>query len=184
MQSKGLYLIALHVLMAWFAMSGSTRHAEAQAVKVKQSESMEARLRMLEDREEIRRLMIQYGSTLDQRDFTGFSKLFARDAEYGGGGGGGVTKGPEAIARLLEDVFRKNPTNVNTPNFHLFCNEVIQTNGDQATAVSKGIFVVRGNDDTPDAVMLATYRDLLIREDGVWKFKQRLVHGDIPSAGK
>jgi uncharacterized protein (TIGR02246 family) len=145
------------------------------------NEPIEARLRILEDREEIRQLMIDYGRTLDQRDFAGFAKLFARGAEYGGGGGNGRTKGPEAIAKLLEDIFRKNPTNVNTPNFHLFCNETIQVNSDQATAVSKGIFVAPGDDKKPDAVMLATYRDVFIRENGAWKFKQRIVQGDIPS---
>jgi uncharacterized protein (TIGR02246 family) len=181
MKLKGLFITALNVLVAFLAISCSILPAEAQGVKAKTRGSVEARLQTLEGREEIRQLMINYGRTLDQRDFAGFSKLFARDAEYGGGGGSGVTKGPEAIAKLLADVFQKNPTNLNTPNFHLFCNEIIQMNGDQATAISKGIFVVRGNDNQPDAVMLATYRDLFIREEGVWKFKQRLVHGDIPS---
>jgi uncharacterized protein (TIGR02246 family) len=153
---------------------------QAQTERSAKSESMEARLRVLEDREEIRRLMIDYGRTLDQRDFAGFAKLFAKDAEYGGGAGNGTTKGPEAIAKLLEDVFQKNPTNLNTPNFHLFCNETIQVSGNQATALSKGIFVVRGDDNKPDTVMLATYKDALVRENGAWKFKQRIVQGDIP----
>jgi uncharacterized protein (TIGR02246 family) len=169
-----LSVIALTIHAAFGAVS------QAQTVRPVKSESIEARLLILEDRENIRQLMIDYGRTLDRRDFAGFAKLFAKDAEYGGGEGAGMTKGPEAIAKLLEDVFRKNPTNVNTPNFHLFCNEAIQVNGDQATALSQGIFVVRGDNNKPDAVMLATYKDLLIRENGAWKFKQRIVQGDIP----
>jgi uncharacterized protein (TIGR02246 family) len=176
MRTKILNLsaIALTALAAFGAVS------QAQSVRSAKNESVEVRLRILEDREEIRQLTIDYGRTLDQRDFAGFAKLFTKDAEYGGGGGAGMTKGPEAIAKLLEDVFQKNPTNVNTPNFHLFCNETIQVNGDQATALSKGIFVVRGDDNKPDTVMLATYKDVLVRENGAWKFKQRIVQGDIP----
>jgi len=143
--------------------------------------SIESRLRQLEDREEIRRLLVDYGRTLDQRDFLGFSKLFAEDAEYVAGGGMGATKGAAAIGRLLDEIFRKNPTGVRSPNFHLFANETIQVNGDEAVAVSKGIFVVPGETNSPEMVMLATYNDLLIREDGRWKFKKREVRGDIPS---
>jgi hypothetical protein len=145
---------------------------------------IEMRLRGLEAREEIGQLLINYGRTLDQRDFKAFSKLFATDAEYGGGAGNGMTKGPEAIAKLLEDVFQKNPTQVNAPNYHLFANEVIQVNGDRAIALSKGIFVVRSDTNKPEAIMLATYNDILIRENGIWKFKQRIVQGDIPPTQK
>ncbi len=148
------------------------------------SESIETRLRRLEDREEIRQLLIEYGRTLDRRDFAGFSNLFARDAEYAGGGGTAVIKGPEAIGKLLKEIFSKNPSGLNSPNFHLFANTTIQVQGDEATALSKGVFVVRGGDNLPETVMLATYHDLLIREDGAWKFKRRVVVGDIPSLSK
>ena len=146
-----------------------------------ESESIEKRLRRLEDREEIRQLLIEYGRTLDRRDFEGFAKLFARDAEYTGGGGSGAVKGPEAIGKFMEEIFRNNPTGLNYPNFHLFSNTTIQIEGDEATALSKGAFVVRGSNDRPETVMLATYHDTLIRENGAWKFKQRVVEGNIPS---
>ena len=145
------------------------------------SESIETRLQRLEDREEIRQLLIEYGRTLDRRDFQEFSKLFSRDAEYAGGGGGSAIKGPEAIGKFLEEIFRNNPTGLGYPNFHIFSNTTIQVEGDEATALSKGAFVVRGNNDRPETVMLATYHDVLIREDGAWKFKRRIVEGEIPS---
>ena len=176
MQIKNLTIVVLALMIEF----GAVLHAQTTGFTKK--ESTEARLRTLEDREEIRQIMIEYGRTLDQRNFAGFSKLFAKDAEYGGGGGGGVTKGSQTIAKLLEETFRKNPTNLNSPNFHLFMNETIRVNGDLATALSKGLFVVRGDNNKPDSVMLATYKDVFIRENGVWKFKQRLVQGDIPPA--
>jgi len=144
------------------------------------TQTIEARLRVLEDREEIRQLLIEYGRTLDQRDFGAFSTLFADNSEYHGGGGTGVVKGPDAIAKSIEGVFRRNPSGVRFPNFHLFANETIQVNGDEAVAISKGLFVVPTQADTPEMVMLATYDDVLVREHGRWKFKRRLVHGEIP----
>jgi uncharacterized protein (TIGR02246 family) len=145
-------------------------------------DSLEARLRRLEDKEEIRRLLLEYGRTIDQRDFEAFSRLFARDAEYVGGGGMGAIKGGAAIAKSMEEIIRQNPTGVRSPNFHLFANEMIQVDGDQATALSKGIFVVPGDGNKPDMLMLATYSDVLTRENGRWKFRRRVVHGDIPAA--
>ncbi len=145
------------------------------------NDAMQRRVQVLEDREEIRQLLLDYGLNLDARDFDGFSKLFERDAEYVGGGQSNAIKGPEAIAHFLKDVFEKNPTGVKSPNFHLFANETIRVNGDQATALSKGIFIVPGKDNQPEAVMLATYKDAFVRENGVWKFKRRVVQGDIPS---
>ena len=147
-----------------------------------QNVSIENRLRVLEDRGKIRQLLVDYGRTLDTRDFDGFARLFAKDAEYTGGGGGDPVRGPEAIAGLLKDVFEANPTGVRSPNFHLFANEIIQVDGDEAIASSKGVFVVPGDNDQPESVMLATYEDMLVREDGVWKFKRRIVRSDIPSA--
>lgn len=145
------------------------------------SQSIEARLRALEDREEIRQLLNEYGRTLDQRDFAAFSKLFVDNAEYLGGGTIHAVKGPAAIARFVEEVFRNNPAGVRFPNFHLFANEEIKVNGDEATAVSKGIFVVPTEDDTPETVMLATYNDVLTRDNGRWRFKRRVVHMEIPA---
>jgi len=146
-----------------------------------QPQSAEARLRALEDREEIRQLLIDYGRTLDSRDFPAFSELFTGDAEYVGSGGSAPVKGGTAIARSLEAIFRQNPTGVRSPNFHLFANEYIQVKGDEAVALSKGLFVVPGKDGAPEIVMLATYHDILTRDGGRWKFKRRTVHADIPA---
>jgi len=170
-------LIFLAALIACGMVARIKAHARDSLVK----SSIEARLQSLEDREQIRKLLVDYGRTLDQRDFAAFARLFAQDAEYRGGGNNGMTKGAEAISRLLEDVFQKNPTGVKSPNFHLFSNETIQVNGNRAVALSKGIFVVPGDNNRPEMVMLATYRDVLVREEGIWKFKQRIVQGDIPS---
>ncbi len=145
------------------------------------SKSIEVRLRVLEDREEIRELLIEYGRVLDQRDFGALSKLFSEDAEYLGGGSLSALKGPAAIAKFVEDVFRKNPMGLRFPNFHLFANISVQINGNEAQAKSKGFFIVPNEEDMPLTVMMATNDDTLVRDKGRWKFKRRIVHMEIPA---
>lgn len=137
------------------------------------------RLQRLEDREEIRTLLIKYGRTLDARDFKAFSKLFARDGEWNGGMG--AARGPAAIQKLMEDTIGSNSGGGFGPrNFHLFDNEVIEVHGDRATAHSKWTFVMQGEDNRPQWVYLGHYNDILVREGGRWKFLQRKVTGAIP----
>ena len=137
--------------------------------------TIEARLQRLEDRAAIRDLLMEYGRTLDARDFKAFSELFARDiGEWNGGMG--VARGPAAIRKMMEETITGKPGD----NFHIFNNETIDVNGDKATAVTKWTFVVKGKDGRPQAVYLGHYNDILIREDGRWKFLQRKVTGDIP----
>jgi uncharacterized protein (TIGR02246 family) len=144
-------------------------------------ESIKKRMRRLEDIEEIRQLLVDYGQALDRRDFAGFSGLFAEDAEYSAGGSTFITKGPAAIGALLEEIFRKNPTGLRSPNYHIFANEIIRVDGDEAVAISKGAFIAPNNANEPILAMLATYEDMLVRENGRWKFKRRIVHADIPA---
>ena len=143
--------------------------------------ALEQRLQALEDREAIRELLIAYGRTLDQRDFRAFADLFAADGGEWVGGMGGV-QGRPAIQKLMEDTIGKNTGGMNSPNLHVFSNESIEVNGDEARALSKWIFVVRGDDNRPQLVYLGHYDDTLIREQGEWKFKRRVAYGDIPFA--
>lgn len=140
---------------------------------------LEARLQVLEDREAIRHLLIEYGRTLDARDFKAFSELFANETgEWDGGMG--VARGPAAIRKMMEDTIGKNTGGMASPNYHVFSNVVIQVDSDTATASSKWSFVVQGEDNRPEWIYLGNYHDKLIREDGRWKFLQRRITGAIP----
>jgi hypothetical protein len=134
----------------------------------------ESRLQALEDKEAIHELLMNYGRTLDARDFAGFEQLFTKDAEYGG------VKGQPAIRARLEAALKANGAPVPGRDWHLFFNETIAVNGDEATALSKGAFFVRGDGNKLESTMIATYRDQLVRENGVWKFKVR-AFGDPPA---
>lgn len=135
-------------------------------------------LDQLQSREAIRALFTDYGRTLDERNFDGFGQLFARDAEYVAGGAAGTAQGPEAIAALLEQLITSNATGA---NLHTYANEKIDFTGvDTATAISRGAFYVQDAAGQPQLLMLATYRDEFVRENGQWKFQHRAVEGDIP----
>ena len=142
-------------------------------------QALVSRLEALEAREAIRALWAEYGRTLDARDFVAFSKLFARNAEFGSGPG--AAKGPAAIGAFLEKAIGGNYPDSKGKNFHLYFNESIEVHGDRATAVSKGGYVMATADNTKaDFLLLAEYRDELIKEDGQWKFLKRVIRGEIP----
>jgi uncharacterized protein (TIGR02246 family) len=140
--------------------------------------TLESRLQRLEDMEEIRIVLTEYGRTLDARDFAAYSQLFAKDGEWVGGFG--TVQGPAAIQAFME----KNVGTVNkTHNFHLLTNFVIEVHGDTATAWSHWSFVVPTPDNKPVAAQSGRYDDTLIRENGHWKFERRTASNDIPSGG-
>jgi len=154
--------------------------AAAQAQAPVNVGDVNARVRALEDREAIRTLWAEYGRTLDARDFTAFARLFARDAEFVGGPGS-PAKGPAAIGTFLEKAIGTNYPNSKGRNFHLYFNETIDLRGDEGSAVSKGGFLMTNAENAKaDVLLLATYRDQFVREDGRWKFKRREVIGEIP----
>lgn len=57
--------------------------------------SISSRVERLEDIEEIRTVLTDYGRFLDARDFAAYARLFAKDGEWVGGFG--TVKGPAAI---------------------------------------------------------------------------------------
>jgi ketosteroid isomerase-like protein len=134
--------------------------------------SMEARLRRVEDHIEIERLLMDYGKTLDARDFAAYSQLFATDGEWSGSIG--TFKGPAQIEAAMIKAFKVGPaaTAPGETNFHLMTNPMIDINGDHATAVSKWSFV-RIVDGKPVIQLSGRYEDTLVREQGVWKFQRR-----------
>ena len=160
-------------------LTGCTARGNPDASSEAMRNGMEIRLQQLEDREAIRQLLMDYGQSLDRRDFASFSQLFAeRDGEWDGGMG--KAKGPAEIRKLMETTIGKRTENPGPPNFHIFTNETIRLNGDRADATTKWIFVIQGDAGRPQPVYLGHYEDSMIRENGRWKFQRRVVHTDIP----
>lgn len=137
------------------------------------------RVQVLEDREEIRRLIISYGEYLDARNYAGYAGLFARNGVWTGGFGSAT--GPVAIQAMLEENLGKSePGFVNKSSFHLVTTEVIDVNGDSATARSRYMFYTATPENRPNALLAGRYIDQFVRENGAWKIKTRVSHGVIP----
>lgn len=140
--------------------------------------SLDERVRRMEDVEEIRRVLTDYGRFLDARDFASYGRLFAKDGEWVGGFG--TVKGPAAIQAFME----KNISGPNTAhNYHVLSNFEIDVHGDTATAWSRWTFVVAGPDGKPSMAQGGRYDDVLVRENGHWKFQRRTAANDLPASG-
>ncbi len=145
--------------------------------------SIEARLKAIEDQQQIRDLLIEYGHDLDTRDYVAYGKLFAANGTWDGSLG--LHKGPDDITAMLAHPKSGrapapfDPKNVTS--FHLMTNFVIHVDGDRATARSKWTFFTKGADNKPVPTLSGHYQDTLIRENGQWKFLSRVALHDIPS---
>lgn len=136
-------------------------------------------VKLLEDREEIRALIIEYARALDNRDFAAYSKLFARDGEWKGSFG--ITRTPQGIRAAMEKTFSELDLKIYENSFHIVSNDDIKIDGDTATAFSRWTWVVAGADGKPTPRRAGHYVDSFKREDGKWKFKSREAVGDIIS---
>jgi uncharacterized protein (TIGR02246 family) len=138
--------------------------------------TIEARLRRLEDLEEIRQLFVDYGHYLDFGDVEGYASLFAREGELMLGPVGRA-KGPEAILELA----KKMQAGMGGRSYHLVANPIINLDGDRATSDVMWAVIVPDDDGKARLSMSGRHKDELIREDGRWRFLKRRGYVDVPS---
>ncbi len=150
-----------------------TRAAEHSGDK-----SLAARVQRLEDQEEIRTLLVDYGRSLDARDFVKYASLFAKDGEWSGGFG--TAKGPAAIKAMMDKEIGATPAPRPNSTYHLLTNFAIDVHGDTGTVWSRWAFIVTTKQNTPSILYGGHYDDIVVREDGHWKFKKRVASNDIP----
>lgn len=141
------------------------------------NDSIEARLRHLEDLASIHQLFIDYGIALDAGDFTTYADLFARDGELLLGPMGRAT-GPRAI----EELMRRTLEGKIGESFHIISSPQVSIEGDRATAQVMWTVIHRDKSGQPRLTMMGKHHDELVREDGRWKFLRRSGTVDIPSA--
>ncbi len=158
--STAILALLLMAIPAWAAAPLSN----------KELASLEARLQHSEDLKAIERVLVEYGRTLDNRDFAAYSALFAAEGEWKGGFGS--FKGPANIKAAMEKTFAAATEIPKGNNFHIMSNFDITVTGDHATANSMFVFY-RMNGSKPEPVVAGRYIDTLIRENGQWKFLQR-----------
>jgi uncharacterized protein (TIGR02246 family) len=144
-----------------------------------QFDALSARVQEVRDRLEIQQLIVEYGHLLDTHDLVGYSNLFAQDGEWIGGFG--RAKGPKAILALMNKYIGTAPYDPsNVKGFHLLTNIVIRLDGDRATVWSRIVYMVRNKDNRPEPAMGGHYDDIVVREEGHWKFLRRVVMMEIP----
>lgn len=143
--------------------------------------TIEQRLQRVEDELAIRRVLVDYASTQDARDYDAYAALFAKEGEWVNGKS--VYKGREAIKKMLVSLYGTPPPNfVNAESYHLISNPQVDVHGDRATARSRHLLVLRGPNGEPTPVLAGRYEDELIREDGEWKILRRVDYPVMPTA--
>lgn len=141
--------------------------------------ALQKRVQQLEDQEQIRLVLVQYGEYLDSRNYKAYASLFARDGVWTGGFGSAT--GPAGIEAMLEENLpRAEPGFINKTSFHLMTTMVVDVYGDKATARSRYIFFTATTDNKPGVNLAGRYVDEFVRESGQWKIKRRTTHGVIP----
>jgi ketosteroid isomerase-like protein len=144
-----------------------------------------ARLRRLEDLEQIRQLFIDYKHVLDGKDFSGYASLFAEDGEFVAIAGG--ARGRAEIEAMVAAMPGTDLLAAEVgDDFHLVLNPQIQLDAgdpDRARAQSTWAYVVKGDDGGPVLAKLGHYDDELVREDDRWRFLRRAAPMDIPAPG-
>ena len=145
--------------------------------------TLEQRLQRVEDELAIQRVLIEYSARQDAHDYEGYAALFAKDGEWVNGSN--VYKGRAAIRRMLVDLYGTPPPGyVNNESFHISSNPQIDVHGDQATARSRHLLVMRGPNGQPTPMLAGRYEDELIREDGQWKILRRVDTPVMPTAAE
>jgi hypothetical protein len=141
--------------------------------------ALQRRVQQLEDQEQIRTVLVQYGEYLDSRNYAAYAGLFARDGVWTGGFGSAT--GPAGIGAMLEkNLPAAEPGFINKSSFHLMTTMVVEVDGDKATARSRYTFFTATTDNKPGVNLAGRYVDEFVREDGKWKIKRRTTHGVIP----
>jgi len=138
------------------------------------------RLQRVEDELAIQRVLVEYSATQDARDFAGYAALFARDGEWVNGPN--RYKGRDAIYQMLIDLYGQPPEGfVNSESYHISTNFQIDLDGDRATAKSRHLLIMRGEQGQPTPMLGGRYEDEFIREDGEWKILRRVDYPVMPT---
>jgi len=140
-------------------------------------DALAARLQVLEDKDAIWQLFMDYKRHLDARDFKAYSLLFTDDAVWAGNLGKAV--GPAEIEAMLVRTMEVYPSDLERTH-HVVMNPVITVSGDTAKAKSNWGYVTRSETDHPVFEMLGRYSDELVRAADGWKFSRRIAYSDVP----
>jgi ketosteroid isomerase-like protein len=134
-------------------------------------ESIENRLRALEDIEEIKKLKARYSVYCDEDyDPDGLASLFAEDGVWDGGARGRAD-GREQVRALFSGMAKVIPFAV-----HMVMNPVIEVDGDTAKGTWYFLGALTVADGNQALWTSLWYDEEYVRVDGEWKFKRLKVN--------
>lgn len=135
--------------------------------------TLEQRVRQLEDKDAISRIIQDYAVRLTSRDYDGYVALFAPEGTWRNGDT--LKTGRAEIKAMLTAMFPNTPPNyVNKDSYMIVTNIRIDLKGDRATSTSRQLSVIRGKGDgMPTPVLSGMYEDEFIRRNGEWKILHR-----------
>lgn len=141
--------------------------------------SLAERVQRLKDRQDIYSLMMEYGRNISARNAPGLARLFAKDGVWKGNVG--EAKGPAEIQKMLEITISKiKPGQEHRGGFHVMSNIEIDLKGDTATSRSRWMWVIPSPTGYPQGQRSGYFEDTLVRENGAWRFRNRLTVTQLP----
>ena len=143
-------------------------------------QALAARVRELEDKDEIRQLYVDYGRHLDAGDMAAYASLFAREGKVRIGG---IMRadGPEEIEQAASRISTVGPDGTRGAA-HVIGAPTIALDGDTATGEAVWVAILR-SESGPPTVSVGRHVDKLVREDGHWRFADRRGFLDVGSVG-
>lgn len=137
------------------------------------------RIRRLEDRESIRQLVATYGYVIDNRDLPAIGQLFTRDGIFRSRDGVMRAEGRDAVVQQFLGRFAQLGLSVHWTHDHVIWLDPVDP--DRATGlVSSHAELMRNG---VPMVTAFRYEDIYRREDGEWRFADRLLsfwyYGDV-----
>jgi uncharacterized protein (TIGR02246 family) len=142
------------------------------------TDSLETRVRRLEDLEEIRQSLIDYGELLDARDLDAWAILWAEDGEFAMSTGR-VAKGRQAIRDMLGAVIANSTQSV----LHMEINPRITLDGDQAASTMLYAVARTQDDGLTRVIWLGHHHSRHVRTADGWKISYRRNTVDLPETG-
>ena len=143
-------------------------------------QELTARIKRLEDLDEIRQLYFDYGRHLDAGDMAAYATLFASDGKVRIAG---VMRadGPEEIEQAARKISTVGPEGERNAA-HVIGTPHIELDGDTATGEAVWVAIIRAKSGPP-TVSVGRHVDKLVREDGRWKFAERRGLLDVGAVG-
>ncbi|MGD9797454.1 MAG: nuclear transport factor 2 family protein [Acidimicrobiia bacterium] len=143
--------------------------------------NLAARLRRLEDIEEIRLLFESYCYHLDRGHFAEYAALYAEQGQMRLGPA--RADGRENIEKAVQEHFGGGATareQGRLGGLHIVSSPRIELDGDRATGEVMWTVIVRDAEGKPFISSVGHHVDELVREDGRWRFQKRKGFIDMP----